>query len=63
MPELLERSENTFLLSFQLMDDEMEVSYEYDLQCMAGNGVECFGFCDVDSQFCELVGLSAARQQ
>ncbi len=44
------------------MDDEMEVSYEYDLQCMADNGVECFGLCDVDSQLCELTGLSSARQ-
>ncbi len=44
------------------MDDEVVVSYEYDLQCMADNGVECFGLCDVDSQLCELTGLSSARQ-
>ncbi len=44
------------------MDDEVEVSYEYDLQCMAENGVECFGLCDVDSQFCELSSLASARK-
>ncbi len=44
------------------MDDEMEVSYEYNLQCMADNGEECFGFCDVDSQFCELIDLAPAKQ-
>ncbi len=44
------------------MDDEVEVSYEYDLQCMADNGEECFGLCDVDSQLCELVGLDSARK-
>ncbi len=44
------------------MDDEVEVSYEYYLQCTAENGEECFGFCDVDSQICELSGLAPARQ-
>ncbi len=43
------------------MDDEVEVSYEYDLQCMADNGEECFGLCDVDSQLCEVTGLASAR--
>ncbi len=40
----------------------MEVSYEYDLKCMTDNGEECFGLCDVDSQLCELTGLSSARK-
>ncbi len=44
------------------MDDEIEVSYEYDLKCVADNGEECFGICDVDSQLCELSGLAPARQ-
>ncbi len=44
------------------MDDEMEVSYEYDLKCLTDNGEACFGICDVDSQLCELSGLAPARQ-
>ncbi len=50
------------MLSFELMDDDLEVSYEYDLKCVADNGEECFGICDVDSQLCEVTGLAPARQ-
>ncbi len=50
------------MFSFELMDDEMEVSYEYDLKCMTDNGEECFGLCDVESKLCEISGLVPARQ-
>ncbi len=40
----------------------MVVSYEYDLKCVADNGEECFGICDVESKLCEISGLVAARQ-
>ncbi len=62
VPEILGRSESAPVLSFEAMDDEMEVSYEYDLKCVVDNGEECFGICDVDSQLCELSGLAPARQ-
>ncbi len=61
-PQLHERSESALVLSFDLMDDEMEVSYEYDLKCMTDNGEKCFGLCDVESKLCEISGLVPARQ-
>ncbi len=61
-PKLHERSESALVLSFELMDDEMEVSYEYDLKCMTDNGEECFGLCDAESKLCEISGLVPARQ-
>ncbi len=50
------------MLSFEPMHDDVEVFYEYDLKCMADDGEECFGLCDVDSQLCELIDLAPARQ-
>ncbi len=40
------------------MPDEVEVNYEYNLKCVDDNGEECYGFCDADSQFCELTNLA-----
>ncbi len=44
------------------MPDEVEVTYEYNLECMDDSGEECYGLCDTDSQFCELTSLAPGRQ-
>ncbi len=44
------------------MPDEVEVTYEYNLECVDDNGEECYGFCDAASQFCEITNLEPGRQ-